>query len=159
MKTAYLTILTWTDSLIVMMALHYYGRIRFGEKDSVDVEFILTKDDATKMNMDRDVYIYGRYKTGESSTAFTDEKKLIKEAIKLFKKDPHGYDVLLKGDHYICDPQKVICGPKDIMLKANRLWNKFESYNGWGCKEEDESRVRVICDKWDDIIGKVWERS
>lgn len=161
MKTAHLVILTWKDSIAAFGAVHYYGKIRFGKdsKDLVDVEFILTKDDATKMNMDRDADIYGRYHAGESSDAFTDKKKLIKEAIKLFKKDSHGYDILLEGDHCIVDPQKIIYGPKDVMIRANIIYEEFENYDGWGCNEEDEPKVREICDNWDEVLGgKFWER-
>lgn len=157
MKTAFLTILTWKGTS-AFGATHYYGRIRFG-KESIEVEFILTKNEATKMNMDRDADIYGRYHAGEESTAFTNEKKLIKEAIKLFKKDPHGYDVLLKGNHCTVDPQEIIAGPKDVMVKANIIYEAFESYNGWGCKEGDNKKVQAICDKWDIVLGgKFWER-
>ncbi len=159
MNIAYLEIMTWVGSSVVWYAKHYYGMIRFGD-ERVDVECKLMKEEVDKLNVDsrEDFFLGSKYKVGEMTTRFSDKKKLIKEAIKLFKKDSHGYDALLEGRQGVCDPLKILVGPKDIMKKANLLWELFEERGGWGCPEDEESKVRIITDKWDEIVGKFWER-
>lgn len=159
MKTSYLEIFTWAGSSVVWFAKHYYGKIWFGDKN-IDVEYVLIKKDTTKLNIDsrEDFFPGSKYKIGETTSRFLDKERLIKEAIKLFKKDSYEYDVLLEGDHCTCDPQKMLIGPDGISEKANLIWEQFESYDGWNCQKSEEQEVRKICDRWDEIVGKHWER-
>ena len=159
MKTAYLEITTWVGSSIVWYAKHYYAKIRFGD-GTVNVRCKLAKKETGKLNVEsrEDFFPGSKYRVGEETTRFSNKKKLIREAIKLFKKDPHGYDVLLEGDHCWADPMKMLVGPKDVMGKANSLWELFERRKGWDCPEEEEKEVRKITNKWDKIVGVFYER-
>jgi hypothetical protein len=159
MKKAYLHIITWVGT-IVMYADHYYGSIRFGD-ERVEVRYKLTVADAKRFNRAESGAIGPRtirkYNPGDESTRFSDRNKLIKEAIKLFKKDDHGYEILIEGDNSICDPQKILVGPNKIKAEANALCDEFDHYCGWDCRSEDECRVDDICKKWESIVGPVWE--
>ena len=166
MRNAFLEVTSWEGSS-VFWAVHHYGKLHFGSgmKDRVEVQFTLSAEDAKDLNREDDFGgPKGMWKAGEKYDGFTDKKKLIRAAIRLFKKDPHGYDVLLLGDHCTCDPQKMLVGPKDVMLAANILHEEFESHNGWGFSyqtraKEIDDQVKVICNKWDIVLGgKSWER-
>ena len=160
-KTAYLVISTWVGSSVVWYAEHYYARIMFGDK-RVDVTKKLTKREAAFLNRGekyKDPTLQSEYKEGEDSGRFVDKDKLAKAAVALFKENSYGYDALLEGEIAVCDPMRMLVGPKDILRHANVLWRKFEGLRGWGCSKEEEPAVQKICDQWEEMVGNYWERN
>lgn len=156
MKIAFLHITTWVNSYD-MFAQHYYGRIVFDDKESVDVDFTLTKADAAKLNKkERDslTRIPSNYEAGETSGRFDSKERLYEEAIKLFNSDPHGCEILLVGEPYVYDPMEMIVGPEEIIKEANVLWENFEEFDGWGCSKQEEPVVQTICDMWEELVGR-----
>jgi hypothetical protein len=157
MKAAYLKILTWADSLIVMFAEHYYGTLYFGKDDKVEFEYRLTQSDAKHFNKsekDCIVPMKVRYRSGQSSKRFLDKGLLIQMGIDEFKKNSRGCKLLILGDSSICDPQKVLVGPENLMDRMNRICEEFEKFNGWECAKEDEKKVQRLCDKWDILLKR-----
>jgi hypothetical protein len=155
MKIAFLFITTWVNTYD-MFAQHYYGSIRFG-KEREDICFRLNKADAAKLNnKERDslTKFHSNYKVGDMSCRFDSKERLIEEAIKQFKEDPRGYDILLEGSPAVCDPMEMLVGPEEIMGAANTLWENFEEFDGWNCSKEEEPVVEEICDQWDELVRR-----
>jgi len=154
MKAAFLEIRSWTDSGVVW-AEHWYGSLYFGDK-RVDVHYVLNEVEAKKLNKADNLLGRGilSYNVGEETSRFLSKEKLVKEAIKLFNQDPHGYDILLEGEHYVLDPMKMLVGPEILLKEANQIWKQFESFDGWNCKREEEKEVKEICDQWDILVGR-----
>lgn len=69
---------------------------------------------------------------------FDTEEEVIRSGINIFKKfiQPQGFDTLILGEKSVLDPQFILVGDKDLVNKANRLYNTFEEYGGWGCEDE-----------------------
>ncbi len=153
MKKAYLQITTWKGTL-VWYAAHYYGCLRFGD-ERVDLQDKLTEAGAKRFNKAERDSLY-KYKAGDETDRFSDEEKLIKSAIELFKKDDHGYEILLKGDNSYCDPKKVLAGSPEIMVEANKLFDQYEENGGWDCI--NKQKIERICEQWDLLVGPVWEK-
>jgi len=130
MKKAYLEITTWKGTF-VWYADHYYGSLRFGD-ERIDVNCKPTG--------------------GDEPCGFTDEEKLVKSATELFKQDSHGYEILIKGSSHVCFPQKILVGPSEIKAEANGLYNQYVNHEG-GWNHE----MKNIFEKWDSIVGPVWE--
>lgn len=161
MKVAYLKITTWVNSYAVM-AEHYYGEIIFGdnqwskETPKEEVEYAMSYTEAVRMNKSdsmRMIPFNLKRKEGDKSGAFKDRDRLIEEAIKLFKKDSKGFNVLLEGGPDYIDPHKMLIGPENMTEKANKIYEQFESYNGWGCEPSEEKIVQSISNDWSDITG------
>lgn len=152
-KIAYLDIRTWVGTYYVWYAQHYYGHIEFGNK-KVELYTKLTAEEAEKMNKkDSSLLPAAQYKEGEQTSRFTDKNLLIVEAIKEFAKNSHGYEILIEGESAVCDPQRMLVGPEEMMEKANSIWEEFESFDGWNCRKEQEPLVEEICKRWEEVVG------
>ena len=153
-KVAYLRTTTWAG--VGIGAIHYYGKLIYGdEREDIEIVHELTQKDADQLNLDDPTDIRGNpYKEGEFSSRFLDEHSVIMAGIEMFQGEvePKGYNVLLLGDSFTLDPQPMLYGDKDLMVKANQLCFQFEDLGGWGCEPEDELDVKALCKRWEDLI-------
>lgn len=148
-KIAILDVTTWVGTS-AFGASHYYGRIRLKDK-SIDVtKPIKTKKLCDKLNKE-DRYDFDLYEVGDNTNRFHDIMDLIKHAKKVYKKEFPEAIALIRGDYACVDPQEILCAPKKIEKQAKKLYEKFESYDGWNCSEDEEPLVQGICDKWDNL--------
>ena len=165
MKIAFLEIKTWVDSVAVF-AQHYYGKIKCYDGhdrcEEINIETKLLSFEAANLNkaegLRAELYRF-KYKKGDTTESFLNKSKLISCAKQFFHKElkPKGYVVLLKGSSGTIDPQEMIVGSSELKKKCNLLYEEFESYDGWGCKTEEEKQVRKISDDWNLLLGRVWD--
>lgn len=150
---AYLKITTWKESTVTM-AEHYYGDLIMG-LEYITVTYILDQGAVKRLNRTEEfrmVPSLGRHIVGDDSSQFFTEEGLKKKAIEKFKEDQKGFKYLLCGDNSIAEPQEMLVGPEPLMGKANQLWAEFEAFNGWDCKEEEETAVQKLSDSWEELL-------
>lgn len=87
------------------------------------------------------------YKVGDTTERFPTELSLIKFAVKEYKNIFPKARALILGSPCICDPMRVIDGPKQWKGKINRLVKKFDALNGWD-NPDNEKQVEAIWNKW-----------
>jgi hypothetical protein len=159
LKPAYLKVTTWVDTVAVM-AEHYYAEIIFGENQwsretpKARVTYLLSSRDAIRMNKADDTRLIPlgiKHKPGEESKRFTDRDKMVKAAIKLFEKDPKGFDILFDGETGYIEPKRMLVGPNDIKDKANELYEKWhEAEDG---EQHENPKARKLRREWEDLTG------
>jgi hypothetical protein len=154
---AVLHVTSWVDSDVVY-GQHYYGRLTASGFEDIEVQYALGLTDAEALNghLNEDELAAGcQYTVGELSSRFLALDKLHEEAVKLLKSLDNWPDILLQGDMATCDPQECLAHPDEqTRLKLNAIVDRFEEFDGWGCKKEEENEVQGICDEWDELIGE-----
>lgn len=153
MKIAYLRITTWVDSAIVF-GQHYYGKLIIG-KNEIDVETDpLTENEVKQLNKANSFKIIPnlpefRHKVGDIVTLFLNKERLKEQAIKLFKKEGIGYDILMEGDSCYIGPNEIFAGPENIMKEGNKLYKEWKEIEDI---KENDIEIRKVTDKWQEIV-------
>lgn len=153
MKKAYLNITSWSG--ISINAVHYYGKLNYG-KAEIEVRYPMTESQARHMtakdNMVEDADLF-QYQPGDMTGRFDSQDALQKAAIDIFEKfiNPQGFDILIKGEHWVAEPQPIIAGDKDLMLLANRLYFDFEVNEDRFSRTQNQKAIK-IAKKWEKLL-------
>lgn len=127
---------------IVFGASHWFCRIRWtsdaGEDHEADAECGRGDDRSSRFNT--------------KAAARAAGVRLVK---RFAKHDDVVHFVITEGSHCIIDPQRVLVAPGNLTSRLNKLWERFEKLDGWGCAPVMESTVQKICDSWTSLIGDV----
>jgi len=132
-------------------ATHYYGNLFCSYREEGvkrKLFYRLSRKQAATFNK-YNRSVYGKYKKGDLSERFFDEKDLIKEARKTLKKEFKDADLLIFGSSSVIDPQEILVGPRNLKTKANQIWRKTEKIS-W---EENEKEMRKLSREWENLLG------
>lgn len=141
----FLTITSWAG--LALGARHYYGRLRPLEGDErEDVTYTMTKEDAFEFNRIEKVPECIGYEEGEKNARFSSEAAVIFAARKQFKVDFPKAKVLVLGDCAVCEPQRILVGPRDFKREINIL-SKARDRLDWDIKE-DRPELEEISRQW-----------
>jgi hypothetical protein len=113
MKILHVEITTWAGMSIG--ATHYYGKIEFpydDHKDSIELNFILTKRDVILLNKKERMYaptFRTKYIIGEPSSRFDTKEEIERAGIKYYEENlKKEYSLLVLGGKGVIEPQKII---------------------------------------------------
>lgn len=90
------------------------------------------------------------------------EKSAIADAVKWAKEQKMSNLILFHGEYAVCDPMKILVGPKNLKRAANIIWREMEASGGWyqgdmrTITPEGKQRnrnARKISDKWNALFG------
>jgi hypothetical protein len=140
----YLEVTTWRGMSIG--AIHYYGRLRVGDK-TIDVMRKVTAAAVKELNR-RDGGGYD-WQVGEETSRWNSKLALERAAIRWFKANYSIEDsMLIKGLSGIFEPQPVICGKEPFKSAINQLHSRAEECGFW----HNENVMQDICDEWEVVI-------
>lgn len=121
----YLTISSFQG--LVGWASHWYGRLR----NNVDENF------------EEDIRVNGTTRLNSKSDVRMNGKKWFKEHAKKG-------DVLICGNYAFVSPQELLCGPPDLVEKANKLWLKYEKMEA-DCDYSSEE-LNAVDNEWNALM-------
>lgn len=130
---------------------HFYGRIKFGQKQEIDVKYTL--DAAACRALNRDDRRRGdpiTYRPGGETTRFRSRKALIEAAVA--KSQELGITILIKGHSYVLEPQEVLFGPEPFKTEMNKLYEEGEANDWW---EGDRKVMERIEKDYRELMKKV----
>lgn len=90
------------------------------------------------------------------------EKSAIADAVKWAKEQKIPNLILFHGEGAVCDPMKILVGPKDLKKAANILWKEMEDNGGWYQGDmrtitpegrQQNRNARKISNKWNAMFG------
>lgn len=145
---AYLSISTFVDSATVPWACHYNARLRCGD-DEETLWSKLTAPQLKKMNKLR--YRYqgelpdGTYSVGDEYPAFFSEDAAEQDARAKWKALFPKATILLRGDHCLAEPLKVLAAPRKLKKELLALHEQAEKIGWW---DNDEGAMGDIADRW-----------
>ena len=139
MKVAYLNISTWEG--ISVGACHFYGSLSCGKK-TIDIERVLTKSTASRLNQKRAKDLLP-YEKGSETALFLSSASVRRRAIATFREHFPKANILVEGRRSVVEPQPVLVGPESLK----------EQVNAW-CKRKHD--LDCSEDEWDEICD-VWE--
>jgi hypothetical protein len=152
-----LNITTWKDSPLVF-GQHYYGTLKARDREDERVEFELSKKEADELNKNlssMDIEIGASYSVGELTGRFLSREHLLESAINRHSElVKEGWpELLMEGDLSILDPQYCLIHPDGKKKKKlNKIVDRFEAFDGWACKKDQEAQVEAICDEWESLL-------
>jgi len=134
-------------------AVHYYGELRARNPyRCVELSNTLTVASAKRLNKQRRDEFRGEdwnYRVGMKVNGFDTQQEIIDLAIKTYKTHFQDATILIRGDPVYAEPQEIIDGKRSVIVKANKLCNKYKEY------EKDYRMADSICDEWDKLIESV----
>jgi len=152
-KIAYLRVTTWKEAL--GYAQHYYGCIDLNNKtDDIDVRKKLTADEAKALwkHDKRRGEKKPLWKEGDRCGAFLEEQVLYKAAVKLL---PEDFNALVVGMPYTLEPQPIIWAKKKFTKQKNRINALYRMAEEAGWWEEDEAKMKEICEEWEKLFEEI----
>ena len=151
----FLHIQTWIG--LSPEACHYNGKLEARSNPSVELKRILSESDATKLNkIRRRQYpgekLFAHFRAGIEYDGFDSRDDLIKLALKTYKAHFPDSNILILGRASVCDPQLILDHPDQaLMVSANKLYEKFESYEDYSFKE-NWPIVEPIAAEWERLL-------
>lgn len=148
---SYLSISSYVGT--VAWAKHYYGRIRTYSQvtdkyDEFDLERKMTTKEARQSNKKAGAVIF---RPGDMTKQFYSQDEIFEVAKKEYSKIAPEGSILLVGYPGSMDPCRCLYGPQSLLDNANRIWEAFESNDGW---EGDNNIAKKLCDEWDNLFKK-----
>ena len=148
MSAIYLKITSWAG--ISIGAIHFYGELRARNPYRV-IELKRTLTTASARRLTKQHGKDFQYRVGYQTIGFETEQEIIDLAIKTYKTHFPDATILIRGDPVYAEPQEIIDGKKSVIVKANKLRDKYKEY-------EKAYRYRMadfICNEWDKLIESV----
>lgn len=139
-------------------ACHYQGELQ-GDKHTIQLKRILSKSTAAKLNAIRRRQYpgapeYAIFRAGMEYNGFDSRDELISLALKSYKTHFPDATILILGRNSIGDPQFILDHPdKRIMEKANRIYEEFESFEGYQFRR-NWGRADKLQTEWNDLLKK-----
>jgi hypothetical protein len=143
----FLTITSWVD--VSAGAKHYYGRLRpLNGSQQHDVKFILSKEEALALSIERGMSVDCGYVEGDESERFKSKKAVIATARKQFKIAFPKAKVLVLGDRGVVEPQEILVGPPEFKREINALVKAYDKLD-WDYSKEDQLEIKQLEEKWE----------
>lgn len=143
----FLRITTWVGTSAVG-AEHWYGRFIYWSRNEIEVEHVLTADEAKRLN---DGDGYNTYEAGDTSTRFFDREDLIAAAVECYRTHFPEAKLLIEGDPTTVQPQLILDGPFDLAVKINSIVDECNILGWWDAGEEAEQECEKLCEEWRQI--------
>ena len=151
MSAIYLKITSWAG--ISIGAIHFCGELKARNPyRCIELSNTLTITSAKRLNKHRRDDFRGEdwnYRAGMKVNGFDTEQEIIDLAIKTYKTHFPEATILILGDPVYAEPQEIIDGKKSVIVKANKLRDKYKEY------EKDYRMAKSICNEWDKLIESV----
>lgn len=141
------------SSFIGYLGKHYYGKIECWNKKDDKFEIIELTRRVTQEEIDKDPEDWFRYDVGDNTNRFNSQKEVIKKARRVWKKHfPHAL-VLVLGRVAVCEPQKVLSGPKEYKEEMNKLFKKISKIPRRTIEEyyNNVKKFKAIEDEFDSL--------
>lgn len=159
-KIVTLEVISWAYAL---GGEHYTGSIigytsRKYRKDGsdylrVEIKHRLTAGEAKKLNKKDGARGLSLHKPGEKSNRFETQRQLELEAAKQYKKHFPKALALNVGSFAVCNPERVIAGPRTFVTAANRLIKQQEKCGGYGHNPLEMERILRAYEKLVRALG------
>lgn len=131
---------------------HLYGSLhgyKDGQYKTVRLSYPLNRSQAQKINKkDRSKF---PYKAGQKTERFFKEEDIRNVAIECWKKEFPNALALNIGHSGIADPQEMLAGPKELVLKVNKLYEARMKSGGY---EIDEKACTIIFKAYQKLLKK-----
>jgi hypothetical protein len=125
--------------------IHYYGSLNF-EKETINLKAPLNEKEAELISDH-----WYKYHKGEMSERISSSEKVIKIALKTWKKKFPNAVILLEGSSGCGSVQKCLDGDEKLKNKINKLYEQAEKI-GW--YEGNEKIMTKINDKYAKLIKR-----
>lgn len=154
-QVTYLEITSWIG--MSPEAVHYYGSLK-NDDERVDLTRTLTRRDVSELRKTIrrqypgafELYASG-IEVGSKYTGFDTHAELIDLAKSTYRNHFPDSSILLVGRSSVCDPQKMVDGPADLMTAANKIYEEFESFEGYQYRR-NYLRAKALNDRWDELF-------
>ncbi len=155
-ECVFLEVDTWSG--LSIGATHYYGRLKTKSNDRVDVERVLSVEEAARLTKD-ELPDAPAYEEGFESIRFYSEEDVVVAAKNSWKKHFPDYIVLLEGSSSCLDPMRIIdVQPAGLDYEElNRICQEWVDNGYWG--GEDQEKAEALSSLWEDELNVLLGRN
>ena len=132
-------------------AAHFYGKLETDGCKDVRLTHTLSKTEAEKLNRKDNA---NSYSCGDETERFDSLESVIAAAQQTFSICYPNYAILILGESYIGEPQKILSAPRmpvPLIGELNALYNDCEELGWWD--KGHYNTVQRISNKWFETIN------